>query len=93
MNRYGNIINSSKFGKRRVVPEIEATSSVQLNSLQVTSINGVSVIESEKTNSQQTVDIDTSKQDIILLQSKVLVLEKYVYDLQQIIRQLTNRSF
>jgi len=93
MNRYGNIINSSKFGKRRVVPEIEATSSVQVNSLQVTSINGVSVVEAEKVNVQQTVDIDTSKQDIILLQSKVLVLEKYVYDLQQIIHQLTNRSF
>ncbi len=93
MNRYGNIINSSKFGKRRVVPEIESTSSVQVNSLQVTSINGVSVVEAEKVNSQQTVDIDTSKQDIILLQSKVLVLEKYVYDLQQIIRLLTNKSF
>lgn len=93
MNRYSNIINTSKFGKRRVVPEIESTSSVQVNSLQVTSINGVSVVEAEKVNSQQTVDIDTSKQDIILLQSKVLVLEKYVYDLQQIIRLLTNKSF
>ncbi len=92
MNRYSNIINTSKFGKRRVVPEIETTSSVQVNSLQVISINGVSVVEAEKANSQQTVDIDTSKQDIILLQSKVLVLEKYVYDLQQIIRMLTNKS-
>ena len=93
MNRYSNIINTSKFGKRRVVPEIESTSSVQLNSLQVTSINGVSVVEAEKVNVQQTVDIDTSKQDIILLQSKVLVLEGYVYDLRQIIHQLTNQTF
>ena len=92
MNRYSNIANTSKFGKRRIVPEIESTSSVQVNSLQVTSINGVSVVEAEKVNVQQTVDIDSSKQDIILLQSKVLVLEGYVYDLRQIIRQLTNKS-
>lgn len=92
MNRYGNVSNITKFGKRRIIPEIESTSSVQLNSLQVTSINGVSVVETEKANVQQNIAIDTSKQDITTLQNKVIVLETYVYDLRQIIRQLTNQS-
>lgn len=92
MNRYGNVSNITKFGKRRIIPEIESTSSVQLNSLQVTSINGVSVVEAEKANVQQTLDIDTSKQDISVLQNKVLVLEGHVYALRQVIHQLTNIS-
>lgn len=92
MNRYTNITNTTKFGKRRVIPAFEPTSAVQFNTLQVTSINGVPVIDTEKVNERQTLDIDTSKHDIMTLQSKVLVLETYVYDLQQIIRQLTNRS-
>ena len=90
MNRYTNITNTSKFGKRRVIPEFEASSSVQFNTLQVSSINGVPVAEMEKVNEQQTLDIDTSKQDIIALQNKVLVLEGHVYALRQVIQQLTH---
>jgi len=89
MNRYTNITNTSKFGKRRVIPEFEATSAVQFNTLQVTSINGVPVIDTEKVNEQQTLDIDTSKQDIKDLQSRVIYLESSVYKLQQIIFHLT----
>lgn len=93
MQRYTNVVNLSKFGKRKVIPEIESTSSVQLNSIQVTSINGVSIKETEQLNTQQTIDIDTSKQDIATLHNKVLLLEGFVYDLQRIIGSLTNRSF
>ena len=89
MNRYTNITNTSKFGKRRVIPEFEASSAVQFNTLQVTSINGVSVVETEKVNDRQTLDIDTSKQDIRDLQSRVVYLESSVFKLQHIIFQLT----
>ena len=77
MNRYGNVSNITKSGKRRIIPEIESTSSVKLY-IQVTSINGVSVVETEKANVQQNIAIDTSKQDITTLQNKVLVLENCV---------------
>ena len=90
MNRYTNITNTSKFGKRRVIPEFEASSAVQFNTLQVTSINGVSVIETEKVNEQQTLDIDTSKHDIRDLQSRVVYLESSVFKLQHIIFQSTS---
>ena len=91
MNRYSNIVNLTKFGKRRVIPEVEPTSSVQVNSIHVASINGVSVKEVEQETIQQNVAIDTNKQDIALLQNRVVVLEGYVSELQQIIWQLRGR--
>ena len=89
MNRYSTIVNQSRFGMRRIVPVIENTSSIQLQTLNVTSINGVSVKETEQENVQQKTDIDTSKTDIITLQSQVLMLEATTYRLQQIVYNLS----
>lgn len=93
MNRYSNVVNLSKFGKRKIIPDIEPSSTIQLNSIRVSSINGVPVEETEQLNTRQSVEIDTSKQDIIMLRNKVLLLEGYVYDLQKVISKLTNINF
>lgn len=90
-NRNGLNTSASKFGKRKITT-ITASSVVKLQSIEVSSINGVSVKDTEQQNIQQTLDIDTSKEDIIQLQSKVSILENYVNELRQIISSLTNKT-
>lgn len=82
---------SSKFGRRKNL-SISASSTIKLQSLEVTSINGVSVKDTEQTNILQTVNIDSNTEDIDMLKNKVQILENYVYELRQIIYQLTNQS-
>lgn len=86
-----NISNSTKFGKRKIT-SFTASSLVKLQSIEVSSINGVSVKETEHQNTQQTTDINTNKEDIAQLQSQVFILENYVNELRQIIFILTGKN-
>ena len=89
--RNKNVANASKFGKRKIT-SFDATSTIKLQSIDVSTINGVSIAETERTQEKQVIDIQTSKDDILNLQSKVLILENYVYDLRQIISSLLNKT-
>jgi hypothetical protein len=78
MNRFGNISTTSKFGKRRIIQDIEQTSTIQLNNLNVTSINGISLSDSSIQNDQQTTDINDNTTDISNLENRILLLENQI---------------
>jgi hypothetical protein len=78
MQRYGDVTRNSKFGNRRIIPEIDQSASIQLNSLNIQTINGVFVADTTKLNETQSADIETNKQDIIALTNRIYYLENII---------------
>jgi len=89
--RHKNVANTTKFGNRKIT-SINSTDTIKLQAIDVSTINGVSVKEDERLQIKQTSDIENNRQDVLLLQSKVEVLENYVSELRQIIYTLVGKN-
>jgi hypothetical protein len=68
-----NISNSTKFGKRKIT-SFTASSFVKLQSIEVSSINGVSVEQNTIIQNKQTEDIESLKLRVQKLENIIRIL-------------------
>ena len=68
-----NISNSTKFGKRKIT-SFTASSLVKLQSIEVSSINGVSVEQNTIIQNKQTEDIESLKLRVQKLENIIRIL-------------------